>query len=126
MPTAVAKPDPSFDDALVRDHSGQLVPWRALAACDPGPDASMDERQAMLAMFFIPEFTPRRERKELELAAKQVCSGCPVQLDCLEYALAAREHEGVWGGQTEAERRQILAHRAAHVALGRNAWKESA
>jgi len=29
--------------------------------------------------------------------------------DCARYALASRERYGVWGGMTEAERRQITA-----------------
>jgi WhiB family redox-sensing transcriptional regulator len=43
--------------------------------------------------------------------AKAVCERCPVQEPCLEYALAAREPEGVWGGRTFAERRSILRRR---------------
>jgi WhiB family transcriptional regulator, redox-sensing transcriptional regulator len=40
--------------------------------------------------------------------AKAVCGSCPVRQSCLEYSLAAREREGVWGGHTERERRRIL------------------
>ena len=43
--------------------------------------------------------------------AKAVCSGCTVREACLEYALAAREKHGVWGGHTERERRRILRQR---------------
>lgn len=43
--------------------------------------------------------------------AKEVCAGCPVQGACLEYALARREKEGVWGGCTERERRRIIRQR---------------
>ena len=45
------------------------------------------------------------------LEAKAVCSQCPVRQPCLEYALNKREHEGVWGGATEKERRRILRQR---------------
>lgn len=31
--------------------------------------------------------------------AKELCSGCPVMLECLEGAAARREPAGVWGGQ---------------------------
>jgi WhiB family redox-sensing transcriptional regulator len=41
-------------------------------------------------------------------AAKEVCAGCPVQPDCLEYSLAAGEEFGVWGGLTEKERHNLL------------------
>ncbi|MDH4170086.1 MAG: WhiB family transcriptional regulator [Acidimicrobiia bacterium] len=44
-------------------------------------------------------------------AAQQVCSGCQVQDACLEHALGTREHQGVWGGATERDRRRIIRHR---------------
>lgn len=37
-------------------------------------------------------------------AAKSVCYLCPVRRECLEYALAAGERWGVWGGLTTPER----------------------
>ncbi len=43
--------------------------------------------------------------------AKQVCSTCVVQEQCLEFALENRESEGIWGGATEKERRRILRQR---------------
>ena len=43
--------------------------------------------------------------------AKSVCATCHVRLACLEYALASRERDGVWGGATERERRRILRQR---------------
>mgnify|MGYP000852312034 CR=1 FL=1 len=43
--------------------------------------------------------------------AKEVCEGCPVQTACLEYALARREKDGIWGGCTERERRRIIRQR---------------
>jgi WhiB family transcriptional regulator, redox-sensing transcriptional regulator len=43
--------------------------------------------------------------------AKAICATCNVRLMCLEYALAAREKDGIWGGATERERRRILRQR---------------
>jgi len=43
--------------------------------------------------------------------AKSVCAQCSVRQGCLEYALAARERDGVWGGATERERRRLLRQR---------------
>jgi len=43
--------------------------------------------------------------------AKGICAGCPVRQACLEYALANRERDGVWGGATERERRRIVRQR---------------
>ena len=44
-------------------------------------------------------------------AARQVCAGCPVKEECLEYALRNRVDHGVWGGASERERRRILRAR---------------
>lgn len=38
--------------------------------------------------------------------AKKVCSGCPYQLECAEWAFKNNE-PGVWGGLSENERRSI-------------------
>jgi WhiB family transcriptional regulator, redox-sensing transcriptional regulator len=42
---------------------------------------------------------------EAEVArAKEVCAGCEVRRQCLQFALATRQLHGVWGGTTEQER----------------------
>ena len=43
--------------------------------------------------------------------AKSICAQCAVREACLEYALAYRERDGVWGGATERERRRIVRQR---------------
>ena len=43
--------------------------------------------------------------------AKAICTECPVREACLEWALAARERDGVWGGATERERRRMIRQR---------------
>jgi WhiB family redox-sensing transcriptional regulator len=43
--------------------------------------------------------------------AKFVCSTCPVQTECLEYAMEAKEKWGTWGGLTEKERRSLARRR---------------
>ena len=48
--------------------------------------------------------------------ARKICATCPVQMDCLEYALRNRVDHGVWGGASERERRRILKRR--RVAAG--------
>lgn len=65
-------------------------PWAAFAACrDRDPD------------LFFPT-SPEGERD-----AVRVCAGCPVHVDCLEFALGAKIRFGVWGGMTEKERRSL-------------------
>lgn len=39
--------------------------------------------------------------------AKRICERCPVMRYCLEYALVNNEHDGVWGGKSERERRNM-------------------
>lgn len=60
---------------------------------------------------FFPPSTPERkdERERREIRAKSICKICPVRAECLEYATAIREPYGIWGGLTEAERRQLIA-----------------
>jgi WhiB family redox-sensing transcriptional regulator len=43
--------------------------------------------------------------------ARQICMGCTVRIDCLEYALAHHIDHGVWGGTSERERRRIARRR---------------
>ncbi|MFC4950728.1 WhiB family transcriptional regulator [Pseudonocardia sp. GCM10023141] len=45
--------------------------------------------------------------------AKAVCARCPVTAECLGWALASGQDSGVWGGLTDAERRDLRARRAA-------------
>ena len=39
--------------------------------------------------------------------AKDICAGCPVRTQCLEFALETGQDFGVWGGASEEERRLI-------------------
>lgn len=70
--------------------------WQNLANC-LGVDADL--------------FFPERGASTRE--AKEVCRGCVVREDCLEYALANGEKFGIWGGLSERERRRIRRERAA-------------
>lgn len=68
--------------------------WRQRAACR-GIDPDI--------------FYPASEDEADE--AKAICAQCPVREACLEYALANRERDGVWGGATERERRRMIRQR---------------
>ena len=39
--------------------------------------------------------------------AKAVCAGCPVRMECLEWAQATQQTHGVWGGLDEQERERL-------------------
>ena len=55
-------------------------------------------------------FFPERGASTRE--AKEVCRGCVVREDCLEYALENGEKFGIWGGMSERERRRLRRQRA--------------
>lgn len=38
--------------------------------------------------------------------ARDICSGCPLKIECLQYAMNNVEF-GVWGGTTESQREQL-------------------
>ena len=44
------------------------------------------------------------EREIRERKAKQICMGCPVRTECLDYAVSRPEKYGTWGGLNEDER----------------------
>ena len=55
-------------------------------------------------------FFPERGASTRE--AKEVCRGCIVRAQCLEYALVHSEKFGIWGGMSERERRRIRRQRS--------------
>lgn len=67
--------------------------WRTRAAC-----------RASDSDLFFPETTADVVGVA---AAKAVCASCPVQEDCLSYAVELNQTEGIWGGHTPSERRTI-------------------
>jgi WhiB family redox-sensing transcriptional regulator len=46
-------------------------------------------------------------KKIAESSAKILCSGCPLLKACKDYAVAAQESYGIWGGTNPQERREI-------------------
>lgn len=75
--------------------------WRGQAACaDRPPHLWFSDDGRTLA--------DARDRIE----AKTVCRElCPVVDECLEFALAARIDDGIWGGYDPKERRAIIKQR---------------
>lgn len=43
--------------------------------------------------------------------AKAICATCPVAEQCLEYAVATHQSDGVWGGMTALERHRLVRRR---------------
>ena len=50
-------------------------------------------------------FFPERGASTRE--AKEVCRGCVVRAECLDFAVANGERFGIWGGLSERERRKV-------------------
>ena len=70
--------------------------WQPVALC----------RGSHSHLFFPPNTSERKdERERREMRAKSICRVCPVNVECLDYALTIREPYGIWGGLTETERR---------------------
>ncbi len=69
--------------------------WRESAAC----------RDADHELFF-PISAAGSSLAEIR-KAKAICARCPVQPECLRYALATGQEYGIWGGCDEHERRQL-------------------
>jgi WhiB family redox-sensing transcriptional regulator len=89
----------------------------------PGPNADLWDWQLRglcrgkdSSLFFHPEGERGAARSSREMAAKEICLNCPVQIPCADHALKVREPYGVWGGMTEEEREQ---HHARQKALAR-------
>lgn len=81
--------------AEIRAHLHGEGSWRERAAC-AAPNVSAD-------IFF-----PDEERGPGALAAaRAVCRSCPVQAECLQYALDTGQQHGVWGGTGPTQRRAM-------------------
>jgi WhiB family transcriptional regulator, redox-sensing transcriptional regulator len=69
--------------------------WRSQALCrDTDPE------------LFFPIGTTGAALVQIE-HARAVCRQCPVQADCLEFALRTNQDSGIWGGTSEEERRVL-------------------
>lgn len=81
--------------------------WRKEAACLGYPTS----------LFFPHDQDPdepgprRRETPRLYRQALRLCGTCPVQQECLNYALELPELFGMFGGKTRPERATILRER---------------
>ncbi|TDD45417.1 WhiB family transcriptional regulator [Nonomuraea terrae] len=76
--------------------------WEPNAACHAYP----------AEVFFPIAYHPHRRDVQ---AAKRICAACPVQAECLAWALANpyRSSDGIWGGTTPPERASTRRARTA-------------
>ncbi len=82
--------------------------WREAAACrDSEPE------------IFFPTGTTGPALEQIA-NAKAICSTCVVKQACLEYAVTTNQDDGVWGGTSEDERRQIRRKYLAAKRRGRD------
>ncbi|MGH6745829.1 WhiB family transcriptional regulator [Novosphingobium sp.] len=85
-------PEPNWEPDWSRSI-GSLPAWRVKAAClDMDPE------------LFFPLGSTGRALEQIE-EAKAICSTCPVITECLGWALDTGQHDGVWGGKSEDERK---------------------
>lgn len=83
---------------LLLDVVSYRPAWQAHASC-----------RGMMHDPAAPSFFPGRGEDTRD--AKAICAGCPVQVECGDYAEAFPQYRlpGVWGGGTERSRRRALA-----------------
>ena len=82
--------------------------------CGLEPDLPGLAKQGLLSRpqsleFYPPAHGERRDEKQhREQRAKAICRTCPVNTECLDFAIGGRELHGIWGGTTEVERRGLI------------------
>lgn len=84
------------DDGISRIPLTSVGLWKTRAKC-----ASIDDPD----IFFPPDGGDAAH-------ARQICAECPVQAECLDYAIGADEEYGIWGGLDPRERWNLKRRRA--------------
>jgi WhiB family transcriptional regulator, redox-sensing transcriptional regulator len=74
--------------------------WQQWAAC---------RRSGVDGSIFFPDSADFEKLR----AARAVCEGCAVRLECLQTALADTHLTGIWGGTSERERVRMRKGRGA-------------
>jgi WhiB family redox-sensing transcriptional regulator len=74
-----------------------IEPWRHQAACNNRPTDYWFPEQSRTTT----TITPANQ------LAITICHTCPVQQQCLTWALTKPETHGIWGGLTAEQRRQL-------------------
>jgi WhiB family redox-sensing transcriptional regulator len=79
-----------------------VLGWQDRGACHDG---------VSWVLFYSADGERPAEREVREAAAKEMCAGCPVLDECLEYALDHPEKWGIWGQMNEDERESARQER---------------
>ncbi|MGC8626507.1 MAG: WhiB family transcriptional regulator [Acidimicrobiales bacterium] len=88
---------------------GAAVPVNVCDIFSPSSEAPSWQRSANCLGVDPDLFFPERGGSTRE--AKEVCRGCVVRQECLQYALQNNEKFGIWGGLSERERRYLRRRR---------------
>lgn len=92
-PRSLPKRAPSLPYTSLAEYDwGYLdAPWRKEGLClDADPD-----------LFFPDQGVPNKE-------GRAICEACPVQTECLSFAIENGERHGIWGGLTQDERADMV------------------
>jgi WhiB family redox-sensing transcriptional regulator len=110
------------EDVSFQHEPHEMEAWRMSVPVDiDGQTETLTWQEYANCLGVDPDlFFPERGASTKE--AKEVCRGCVVRDECLEYALSNGEKFGIWGGMSERERRRIRRARA----IARRAAAESA
>jgi len=49
-------------------------------------------------------------------ATKQICAGCEIRLQCLQWSMDNNEQHGTWAGVSETQRKRLLRERGRRAA----------
>ena len=74
----------------------------------PGPWFDQAKCKGLDTDWFFPEVGGRGVPE-----AARFCAGCPVRIDCLDYALTNRIEHGIWGGFSARDRKTLRRKGAA-------------
>jgi WhiB family transcriptional regulator, redox-sensing transcriptional regulator len=77
---------------VMYEHDHETEDWKAAAACADQLDV---------------DFFPINDDRGETTRALAVCAGCPVQDECLAFAIETNQADGIWGGTTPGERSRM-------------------
>ena len=88
----------AVESIIFEGRLSELLPdgsdWREHAVC-----------KGRTRLFFPPKAERPQARARREAQARLLCSTCPVQANCQQFARANHEY-GFWGGESEDERHE--------------------